>query len=166
MLKYKIWKHSNGAYTVVQLLLGCSHDSWSKTKQLLNPRPPRQIVRVTGLLLNPLLLHAALPCHFLVLHSIKGMLYVQGLPVHDHGIQGGLSRLIWAPTVAHSAIALLHFTAGTSLLHCIQHGAARLQGAPRCRRRTGTRSVCDKQDGLIGSKHTPPVMILVWILTA
>lgn len=55
----------------------------------------------------------------------------QSLPVHDQGIQRGLSSLVWAPAVSHCPIALLYFTAGAALLHGIQHRAAWLQGAPR-----------------------------------
>lgn len=57
-------------------------------------------------------------------------IYIYSLPIHDHGIQRGLPRLIWAPAITYTAITLLHFTAGTSLLHCIQHCATRLQGTP------------------------------------
>lgn len=61
----------------------------------------------------------------------KNTVYVHGLPIHDHGIQRGLSGLIWAPAIADAAITLLHFTTSTAHLHRIQHRAAGLQGAPR-----------------------------------
>lgn len=51
-------------------------------------------------------------------------LYAHALPVHDQGVQRGLPGLVWAPTVAHRPIALLHLTAGAALLHGIQHRAA------------------------------------------
>lgn len=52
------------------------------------------------------------------------------LPVHDHGVQRGLSRLIGAPAVADAAVTLLHFTPCTACLHGVQHRATALQGAP------------------------------------
>lgn len=68
---------------------------------------------------------------FYIFTQNKNTVYVHGLPIHDHGIQRGLSGLIWAPAIADAAITLLHFTTSTAHLHCIQHRAAGLQGAPR-----------------------------------
>lgn len=89
-----------------------------------------------------------------------------GLPVHDHGVQRGLPRLIWAATVAHAAVALLDLTAGAAFLHRVQHGAAGLQNSPRCgwekhiwERRTDsfqmlvtTQMTLNKYDGKITSR--------------
>lgn len=55
---------------------------------------------------------------------------MQYLPVHDQGVQRGLSGLIWAPSVSHCPITLLYLAAGAAPLHGIQHRAAWLQGAP------------------------------------
>lgn len=52
------------------------------------------------------------------------------LPIHDHGVQRGLSRLVGAPAVADAAVTLLHFTPCTTRLHGIQHRATALQGTP------------------------------------
>lgn len=78
-----------------------------------------------------------LPCRFIFLPRINTVC-VHGLPIHDHGIQRGLPGLIWAPAIADAAITLLHFTTSTAHLHCIQHWAAGLQGAPRCRTKQNT----------------------------
>lgn len=52
------------------------------------------------------------------------------LPVHDHGVQRGLSSLVGAPAVADTAVTLLYFTPRTAHFHGVQHRAAALQGAP------------------------------------
>lgn len=48
------------------------------------------------------------------------------LPVHDHGVESGFTSLVWTAAIPHAAVALLCLTAGTSLLHCIQHRSTRL----------------------------------------
>ena len=52
---------------------------------------------------------------------VRQRVHVQDLPIHDHGIQCGLARLVRASAKADAAITLLHFTTGTAFLHRIQH---------------------------------------------
>lgn len=70
------------------------------------------------------------PHNPLISFSIRAQFEADVLPVHDHGVQCGLPRLVRAPAVADAAVTLLHFTPSTACLHGIQHGAAPLQGAP------------------------------------
>lgn len=70
------------------------------------------------------------PRDLLIPLSIRVPADADVLPVHDHGVQRGLSRLIGAPAVADAAVTLLHFTPCTARLHGVQHRATALQGTP------------------------------------
>lgn len=113
--KKRLAKIKLGLCRLTQLLWGCIHGR-NETKQLLNSSSLHQLIKKKKT--------------FLVFTLKNSTVHVHGLPVHDQGIQRGLPRLVWAPAIAYRAIALLHFTTGTALLHCIQHWATRLQGTP------------------------------------
>lgn len=88
--------------------------------------------------------------------------FLPSLPVHDQGIQRGLSSLVWAPAISHCPITLLSFTAGAALLHGIQHWAAWLQGAPRYSVKHQTTIL---QPGR--TQHTPsPTDFHIWFLSS